>query len=248
MSSLVGKYAIVTGAAKGIGAAVVKMFIEEGISGVAMLDINEENLNETASNLNPARDKTLIVPCDISSYDQIKLAVQKVANAFGTIDILVNNAGITKDSMFHKMTAEQWQQVMNVNLNGTFYMCREVVPFMREQQSGKIVNISSLSAMGNIGQANYAATKSAILGLTYTLAKELGPKGINVNAIAPGFIETDMLSTVPESIQNKWKEGIPLRRFGSAEELANIVTFLSSDQSSWITSECITASGGVYSL
>lgn len=248
MLNLSGKYAVVTGAAKGIGAAIVKKFLDEGISGVAMLDINEPQLNETAAELDSTGLRVFPLVCNICKEEQVKEVVQKIYNHFGTIDILVNNAGITKDAMFHKMTTEQWMQVMDINLNGTFYMCKEITPILREKAYGKIVNISSVSAEGNVGQANYASTKAALLGLTYTLAKELGPKNINVNAIAPGFIVTDMFAAVPDSVQAEWKKGIPMRRFGTPEELANIVAFLSSDESSWITGECITASGGVHAL
>lgn len=248
MGNLSGKYAVVTGAAKGIGAAIVKRLAQEDIAGIAMLDINEEQLSSCIAELGSTSVALIPVKCNISSQNDVHTAIKKVVEQFGTIDILVNNAGITKDAMFHKMSYEQWQQVINVNLNGTFLMCSEVVPIFREKSYGKIVNISSLSAYGNVGQANYASTKAALMGFTATLAKELGPNNINVNAIAPGFIDTDMLSTVPEKIRESWKAGIPLRRFGSAEELANIVSFLVSDESSWISGECITASGGVRSL
>jgi len=248
MINLSGKYAIVTGAAKGIGAAIVKKFLEEEIAGVAMIDINEAQLKQTVAELDPSGTRLFPLVCNISFEEQVHEVVAKATKHFGTIDILINNAGITRDSMFHKMTSNQWKQVIDINLNGTFYMCKEVVPIFREKGYGKIVNISSISAFGNIGQANYASTKSALLGLTYTLARELGPKNINVNAIAPGYIVTDMFAAVPEHIQESWKAGIPKRRFGTAEELANVAAFLSSDESSWITGECITASGGVLTV
>lgn len=248
MGSLSGKYAVVTGAAKGIGAAIVKKLIKEDIAGIAMLDIDEKQLNKCISELQNSSVELLPLTCNIASPEEVHTSILKAVETFGTIDILINNAGITKDAMFHKMSYEQWQQVININLTGTFLLCSEVVPILREKAYGKIVNISSLSAYGNIGQANYASTKAALIGLTSTLAKELGPKNINVNAIAPGFIDTDMLATVPEKVRESWKAGIPLRRFGSADELANIVAFLVSDESSWISGECITASGGVRAL
>lgn len=245
MELLKGRYSLVTGAAKGIGASVAKKFLECGIAGVAMLDMDKAQLEATTKELDPQGSRTITVSCNVSDQDQVKAAVKTVYDAFGSIDILINNAGITRDAMFHKMTDEQWKQVVEVNLNGMYYVTKEIAPNMRDSGYGKIVNVSSVSAMGNVGQANYAATKAAVRGFTYTLAKELGPKGVHVNAVAPGFIMTDMLSTVPDNILDKWKDLTPLRRLGSAEELANVIMFLSSDLSSWITGECINVSGGV---
>lgn len=245
MKLLEGKYALVTGGAKGIGAAVVKKFLENGIAGVAMFDIDEKQLELTAREIDPERTCTYTFACDVSNQEQVKEVIKHVYETFDSIDILINNAGITRDAMFHKMTDEQWKQVIDINLNGLYYVTKEVVDNMRTAGYGKIVNVSSVSSMGNIGQANYAASKAAVRGFTYTLSKELGPKGIYVNAVAPGFIKTDMLSTVPYNIIKKWKELTPLKRLGSAEELANVIVFLSSDMSSWITGECITVSGGV---
>lgn len=239
-----GRYAVVTGAAKGIGAAVVKKLLEEGISGVAMWDMNEELLQKTAKELDETGTRTITVACNVGDYEQVKAAAAKTLEVFGTVDILVNNAGITRDAMFHKMTEEQWNQVINVNQNSLFYVTKEFVPVMREKAYGKIINISSTSAMGNVGQANYAATKAAVKGFTYTLAKELGPKGINVNAISPGYIDTDMTAVVPEQVKAEWMKGVPMRRFGAPIELANVVAFLASDESGWVTGECITVSGG----
>ena len=244
MKNLAGKYAVVTGAGKGIGASIVKKFLDEDIAGVAMFEWDGELCEKTARELDPTGKRALPIRCDVSNKDDVRNAVAKTLEVFGTIDILVNNAGITRDSMFHKMTEEQWDQVMTVNLKSMFYICKEVVPVMREKCYGKIVNISSTSALGNIGQANYAASKAAIQGFTKTLAKELGPKNITCNAVAPGYIFTDMLSTVPETLLDTWKKDIPLRRFASPEELASVVCFFSSDESSWVTSQCLYASGG----
>ena len=146
--------------------------------------------------------------------------------------------------MFHKMTEAQWDAVMNVNLKSMFFTCREVIPMMRENKYGKIVNISSLSALGNIGQANYAATKAGIQGLTKTLAKENGPKNITVNAVCPGFINTDMFKAVPQATLDAWQADIPMKRFAEPSEIASIVCFFSSDESSWVTGQCLYASGG----
>lgn len=244
MKNLEGKIAVVTGCGKGIGASIVKKFLQENAAGVAMLEYDEALVKATAAELDPTGSRVLPLRCDVSDGESVKAAIAATVERFGTIDILVNNAGITRDAMFHKMTEAQWDQVINTNLKSIFYTCKEVVPIMREKCYGKIVNISSVSALGNVGQANYAASKAAIQGLTKTLAKECGPKNITVNAVAPGYINTDMLKVVPEDIQNAWKKDIPLRRFAEPEEIASVVCFLSSDESSWVSSQCIYASGG----
>jgi 3-oxoacyl-[acyl-carrier protein] reductase len=244
MKNLAGKYAVVTGAGKGIGECIVKKFLKEDIAGVAMLEWDGELCEKTARKLDPTGKRALPVKCDVSNKDDVHNAVAKVLEAFGTIDILVNNAGITRDAMFHKMTEEQWDQVMSVNLKSMFYLCKQIVPVMRDKNYGKIVNISSTSALGNVGQANYAASKAAVQGFTKTLAKELGPRNITCNAIAPGYIFTDMLSAVPQDLLETWKKEIPLRRFADPGELAGVVCFLSSDESSFLTSQCIYVSGG----
>ena len=201
MFNLEGKYAIVTGCGKGIGACIVKRFLEGGAAGVAMLEYDEELVKKTAAELDPSGERTLPIRCDVSNGEMVKEAVAKAVEKFGTVDVLVNNAGITRDAMFHKMTEAQWDSVLNVNLKSMFYTCKEVIPIMRAKNYGKIVNISSVSALGNVGQANYAASKAAIQGFTKTLAKESGPKNITVNAVAPGYIATDMLKTVPASFR-----------------------------------------------
>ena len=244
MKNLSGKFAVVTGCGKGIGACIVKKFLEEDIAGVAMLEYDADLVKATAKELNPEMDRVLPICCDVSKGDNVKAAIELAKEKFGRIDILVNNAGITRDGMFHKMSEEQWDAVMNVNLKSMFYTCREVIPMMRENKYGKIVNISSLSALGNVGQANYAATKAGIQGLTKTLAKENGPKNITVNAVCPGFINTDMFKAVPEATLEAWKADIPMKRFAEPEEIASIVCFFASDESSWITGQSIYASGG----
>ena len=229
--NLSGKYAIVTGGGKGIGAAIVKRFIAEQAAGVAILEYDEALAQKTAAEIG---GNVIVIKCDVSKEDQVKAAVDKVLEAFGRIDILVNNAGITRDVMFHKMTDDQWRQVMSVNLDGVYYCCKFVVPLMRGQGYGKIVNLSSSSANGNAGQANYSATKAAIIGLTKTLAKELAPKNITVNAIAPAMIDTDMMRGVPPEILEKYIKGIPARRLGTVDELAAAAYFLASDDSSFV--------------
>jgi len=220
MKNLSGKYAVVTGSSKGIGETIVKKFLKEEIAGVAMLEWDENLVRETAARLDLSGKRLLPIRCDVSNWEDVQAAMAKVMEEYKTIDILVNNAGITRDAMFHKMTQEQWNQVMNVNLNALFYTCKEVVPAMREKQYGKII-------------------------FTKTLAKELGPKGINVNAVAPGYIMTDMVEAVPAETQRAWMEQlIPLQRFGTSEEIASAVCFLASDESSFISVQCLYVSGG----
>ena len=174
----------------------------------------------------------------------MKQAVDTVVATFGRVDILVNNAGITRDRIFHKMTDEEWHAVINVNLNGVYNLCKFVVPMMREQQSGSIINISSTSLMGNPGQANYAATKAALQGFTRTLAKELGPKNVRINCIAPGLIRTDMMLAVGEEKLNyAINNEIPMRRLGEPAEIASVVAFLAGEDASWVSGQTIMVSG-----
>ena len=244
MGTLEGKIAIVTGAGKGIGEAIVRRFLKEGIRGIAMFEWNEDLCRETAQRLDPSGEILLPVKCDISNREQVRAGVEKTLERFGTVDILVNNAGITKDRIFHKMSDAEWDAVINVNLNGTYNLCRNVVPIMREKGYGRIVNISSTSAWGNPGQANYAATKAAIQGFTATLAKELGQKGVVVNAIAPGFIDTDMYAGIPEDVQAEKLKKVPMGRLGSPDELAAVVNFLSGPDVTFVTGQCLVVSGG----
>ena len=243
MKNLAGKYAIVTGAGKGIGAAIVKRFLEEEAAGVAILEWDLALAEQTAKELDPTGEKVKAFKCDVSNSEQVKAAVDGAVDAFGRIDLLVNNAGVTRDRIFHKMTDEEWHTVININLNGVYNLCKFVVPLMREQQSGSIVNISSTSLAGNPGQANYAATKAALQGLTRTLAKELGPKNVRVNCVAPGFIKTDMMMAVPpQNLERSLKEH-PFGRMGEPAELAAVVTFLCTEDASWVTGQTIVASG-----
>ncbi|HWQ77611.1 MAG TPA: SDR family NAD(P)-dependent oxidoreductase [Anaerovoracaceae bacterium] len=244
MSNLNGKYAVVTGGGKGIGESIVKRFVDDGAAGVAILGRNFDTLKKTAELIDPEGKIILPVKCDVSDEGQVADAIKAILDKFQTIDILVNNAGITKDSMFHKMTKEQWDAVININLYGTYHMCKYVVPVMREKNYGRIVNITSISASGNIGQANYSATKGAIVSFTNTLALEGGPKNITANCVAPGFIKTEMYDAVPEEIIAQHVKRIPLKRLGEPEEIAGAVSFLASDDASFISGQCLTISGG----
>lgn len=243
MGKLEGKYAIITGGGKGIGESIVKRFLEDGIAGIAVLEYDLNLAKEMISRLDTSDAEVLAIQCDVSHDNQVEKAVSQAMKHFGTVDILVNNAGITQDSMFHKMTDEAWDAVINVNLKGAYYLCKHVVPIMRKNAFGKIVNISSISAFGNVGQANYAASKAGLIGFSKTLAKEGGPKNINVNCVAPGYIETDMYKTVPTEIIEEHIKNTPLRRLGKPHEIASVVSFLSSDDASFLSGQCITVSG-----
>ena len=244
MKNLKGKYCIVTGAGKGIGKAIAKRFLEEEAAGVAILEYDFSLAEATAKELDPTGKKVIAIRCNVADSDMVKDAVEQVVATFGRIDVLINNAGITRDKIFHKMTDDDWHAVINVNLNSVYNLCKYVVPMMREQESGAIVNLSSTSLMGNPGQANYAATKAALQGFTRTMAKELGRKNVRMNCIAPGYINTDMMSAVGEDILNRMIKGIPAQRLADPDEIASIAVFLCTDDSSWVSGQTIFASGG----
>jgi len=211
---------------------------------IVVLDINETTALECARSIDPSGHRSLALACDVSCKDSVGDAVKKIEEKFAAVDILVNNAGITRDAMFHKMSLEQWESVIHVNLTGTFLMTSAVVAFMREKKHGRIVNISSTSAYGNVGQANYSATKAGVIGFTKTLAKELGRHNITVNVIEPGLIETDMLKSVPKNIKDGWLSVMPIARLGLPEDIANAVCFLASDEASFITGVELPVCGG----
>jgi 3-oxoacyl-[acyl-carrier protein] reductase len=235
--------AVITGAGRGIGAAIAQKLFAEGCR-IVVLDIKETTASECARSIDPTGSRTLALSCDVSDKDSVAQAVSRIVAHYGTIDILVNNAGITNDAMFHKMSLEQWQKVIDVNLTGVFLMSSAVVPILRDKKSGRIVNISSTSAYGNVGQANYSATKAGLLGLTKTLAKELGRYNITVNAIEPGVIETDMLKNVPQDIKDGWIKSMPLARMGQPEDIANAVCFFATAEASFITGVELPVCGG----
>lgn len=243
MSRFAGKTAIVTGAAQGIGAATAKQLFSEGAK-IAIIDLNAEQSQKMATSLDPTGDKVIGLACDISDDKSVAKMVAQVIKKFGKVDILVNNAGITWDAMAHKMPTDKWRQVLDVNLSGTFYVTQAVVPYMKEQKYGRIVNLSSSSAYGNIGQVNYAASKAGILGMTKTLAKELGRHNITVNAVLPGMTATGMIKTIPSEVMENLKKQIPLGRAAEPEEQAEVICFLSSDAASYITGAELVVSGG----
>ena len=236
MDKLKGRFAVVTGGARGIGAAIVKKFLEEGAEKVAVLDLAPA---DTAGS-----DRAFSYPCDIGCEQSVKDTFARICEDFGRIDILVNNAGITRDSMFHKMTTEQWMQVINTDLNSAFFTCRAVIGAMREQGYGRIVNIASSSVRGNVGQCNYAAAKCALEGLTRSLAKESGRRGITVNCVAPGATNTDMYRTVPAEIVEATCRSIPCGRLAEPAEIAAAVCFLASEEAGYVSGQTLFVNAG----
>ncbi|MED3574852.1 beta-ketoacyl-ACP reductase [Cytobacillus praedii] len=237
---LMGKTAVITGGASGIGLEAVKLFASEGAN-VAIVDFNELKGKKYANGSN-----ILFFQADVSNRESVDRSIQDVIEAFGKIDILINNAGITKDATLRKMTIEDFQKVIDVNLTGVFHCTQAVLPIMLEAGKGKIINTSSIAGVGgNFGQTNYSAAKAGVIGLTKTWAKELGKKGINVNAVAPGFIETDMVSTIPEHILMQIKLITPSIRLGKPKDIANAYLFLASDESDFINGHVLSVDGGM---
>ncbi|MGE7835509.1 3-oxoacyl-ACP reductase FabG [Viridibacillus arvi] len=240
---LEGKVAIVTGGANGIGYATVTRFLEEGAS-VVIADYAKEAGEEAVKMLDPER--VLFIEVDVSDRESVKAMVQKTVDQFGRIDILINNAGITRDAMLTKMTETDFQEVLNVNLNGVFHCTQEVALHMVANQYGKIINTTSVSGVyGNVGQTNYAAAKAGIIGMTKSWAKELGRKGINVNAVAPGFTLTEMVKKMPKEIIEKMTATIPLQRMGKPEDIANAYLFLASEEASYVHGHVLHVDGAI---
>lgn len=236
------KVAIITGAANGIGYAAAERFIEEGAV-VFIADYDNDAGNAAAQHLG---EKATFIQVDVANRESVKQLVATIIEQVGCIDILVNNAGITRDAMLTKMTEDQFQQVLDVNLTGVFHCTQEVIPHMVVAGSGKIINTSSVSGVyGNVGQTNYAATKAAIVGMTKTWAKELGRKGINVNAVAPGFTETDMVKKMPENILTQMRSIVPLQRLGTPRDIANAYLFLASDEASYVHGHTLHVDGAI---
>uniref|UniRef100_A0A832G8C1 3-oxoacyl-[acyl-carrier-protein] reductase n=1 Tax=Ignavibacterium album TaxID=591197 RepID=A0A832G8C1_9BACT len=245
MKRLENKVAVITGGAQGIGKAAVKRFAEEGAV-VIIWDVNEEKASSTINEFRNISDKIIFQKVDVTKLESVTEAAKQIIEKYQRIDILINNAGITRDASFLKMTSEQWQQVIDVNLTGVFNCTKAVAPFMVDKLYGKIVNTSSVVGLyGNFGQTNYVATKSGIIGMTKVWARELGRKGINVNAVAPGFIATEMVSTVPEKVLDMLKERTPLGRLGEPEDIANAYLFLSSDEAKFINGAVLSVDGGL---
>ena len=246
MKLLEGKTALITGAARGIGKAIALKFAAEGAD-IAFTDlvIDETGL-ATEQEIRAPGVKVKGYASDAANFEEAHQIVTAVVNDFGRIDILVNNAGIARDGLMMRMNEQQWDMVINVNLKSAFNFIHAVTPVMMKQKSGSIINMASVVGVsGNAGQANYAASKAGLIGLAKSVAKELGSRGIRANAIAPGFIITDMTAGLSESVREEWTKLIPLRRGGVPEDVANVATFLASDLSSYVTGQVIHCCGGM---
>ncbi len=240
-----GKNVIVTGGLRGIGKSILLGFASEGANVIAF-DLIDENLNETKIEVEKFKVSFDYFKVDVSNLSQVEKTVEEVIKKYENIDFLINNAGITKDNLLISMSEEEWDKVISVNLKGTFNCSKSVVKYMIKKRSGVIINISSvIGIMGNKGQANYAASKAGIIGLTKSLAKEVGSRNVRVNAIAPGFIETDMTKKLPEDVVKEYAKLIPLGRVGKPEDVANLCLFLSSNRASYITGQVIHCDGGM---
>jgi 3-oxoacyl-[acyl-carrier protein] reductase len=245
MSRLIGKVSLITGAAQGIGLATAKKFAQEGAV-VVVCDIHAEAVNAAVAQCQALGAQAEGHTMDVTQRDQVDAVVAAVLARHGRIDVLVNNAGITQDARLQNMTQAQFDRVIDVNLRGVFHCAQAVANTMVAQGSGVILNASSVVGIyGNFGQTNYAASKFGVIGFTKTWSRELGPKGVRVNAVAPGFIATPILNTIPEKVIAEMAQRVPLRRLGQPEEIANVYAFLASDEASYINGEVIEVSGGM---
>ena len=243
---LKGKCAIVTGAAKGIGKAIALKLASLGANIVLNYRSSEKEAAEVANEIKELGVEVLTVKADISKLDEVEELVKAAKEKFGSVDIMVNNAGITKDTLILRMKEEDFDSVIDVNLKGVFNCMKAITPVMVRQKQGKIISISSVVGIaGNAGQVNYSASKAGIIGMTKSLAKELGSRGVNVNAVAPGFIETDMTNTLGDKVKEEAEKNIPLKRFGKAEDVAECVAFLASGASDYIAGQVIQVDGGM---
>lgn len=248
MKILQGKVAIITGGTRGIGKAIAIQMARQGAKVVITYNSDKEKGIKTINEIVELGGEAILLKLSVESAEDSRKLAKDVVKMFGKIDILINNVGITKDSSFLMMSKSSWEKVIDVNLNGTFNCCKAVIPHMISKRSGNIVNITSISGLKGIaGQTNYSATKAAIVGFTKSLAQEVGKLGINVNAVAPGFIETDMTKDFKDEMRKKYLDSIPLGRFGEAEDVANLVTFLSSDYCKYILGQVIAIDGGLTS-
>ncbi|BAQ15204.1 3-ketoacyl-ACP reductase [Clostridium botulinum B2 128] len=246
MKCLEGRTAIVTGASRGIGRAIAKKLASMGANLVLNYRSRAKEIDTLLEEIEEFGIETLVIQGDVSSFEDSKKIADEAKNKFGTIDILINNAGITKDSLILRMTEEDFDKVISVNLKGVYNCSKHIAPIMLKQRSGKIINISSVVGVaGNAGQCNYAAAKAGVIGITKSLAKELGSRGITVNAVAPGYIRTDMTDALPEKVKKSIEDLLPLKRLGTPEDVAEAVGFLASDKAAYITGQVIHVDGGM---
>jgi 3-oxoacyl-[acyl-carrier protein] reductase len=239
------RVAVITGAARGIGREIAGRLAAAGAS-IAVLDVTDDGVAQAAAELSKRGITARGYRCDVSAFEDANTVGERVLADFGRVDILVNNAGITRDRLFLRMTAEDWMAVLNVNLTGAFNVTKAFAPVMLKQRAGCVVNIASVvGQMGNAGQANYSASKAGMIGLTKSLAKEFAPRGVRVNAVAPGFIRTPMTDALSEDVQSQMKQAIPLGRFGETGDVADVVMFLVSDASAYVTGQVINCDGGL---
>jgi 3-oxoacyl-[acyl-carrier protein] reductase len=240
-----GKVALITGGARGIGREIALLFAKHGAN-IAICDVNPEQSELTAKEIRDLGRECIAFKADVTSLTDVQTMTDKILDKLGKLDILINNAGITKDNLLLRMSEDDWDKVIAVNLKGCFVCTKVVSKVMLKQRFGKIVNVASIiGIMGNMGQANYAASKGGVIAFTKSVAKELAPRGIRVNAVAPGFIKTDMTAKLPEEIQKKMLSVIPLGRFGEAKDVAELSLFLSSESSSYLTGQVIQIDGGM---
>jgi 3-oxoacyl-[acyl-carrier protein] reductase len=241
-----GRKSVVTGASQGIGEAIARDLAEHGAE-VILVDIQEQKLNEVARGIEDNNGKAVAYEVDVSQLEQVSGIVQTMIQNHGAIHHLVNNAGITRDNLLMRMKEDEWDLVMAVNLKGVFNFSKSLIRHMISNHYGRIVNISSVvGLMGNPGQTNYSASKAGVVGFTKSLAREVASRGITVNAVAPGYIETSMTDNLPEAAKNQFLDFIPMRRFGTPQEVAQIVRFLLSDEAAYITGQIININGGMF--
>jgi 3-oxoacyl-[acyl-carrier protein] reductase len=244
---LSGKVALITGSTRGIGKAVALELAHYGVNVVINGVLQKSKIDKTVEEIKKNGNRAIGIKADITVFDEVNRMMKEIINKFGKIDILVNNAGITRDSLLIRMKEEDWDAVIKINLKGTFNCSKVVAKYMMRQKSNdKIMNISSvIGLVGNIGQVNYAASKAGVIGLTKSMAKELASRNINVNAIAPGFIDTDMTKKLPKKVRQDLQQHIPLKRLGTVEDVAKVVHFLVSDAANYITGQVINVDGGM---